>query len=57
MSGTELLAVRFEVHRAPLPPVAYRMLGSFSEADDAVQEAAWFKASRSYVSGVENLGG
>src|SRR6184192_277779 len=47
---------RFETHRAHLRAVAYRMLGSLSEADDAVQEA-WLKLSRSETSGIENLGG
>ncbi|WP_435974900.1 RNA polymerase sigma factor SigJ [Streptomyces sp. Qhu_M48] len=52
----ELLARRFEADRDHLRAVAYRMLGSLSEAEDAVQEA-WFKLSRSDVSGVENLSG
>jgi RNA polymerase sigma factor (sigma-70 family) len=46
----------FEVHRPRLRAVAYRMLGSLAEADDAVQEA-WIRLSRSDTSGVENLGG
>jgi RNA polymerase sigma-70 factor (ECF subfamily) len=50
------LAERFEEHRTHLRAVAYRMLGSLSEADDAVQEA-WLRLSRSDTSGVENLGG
>src|SRR5713101_1110628 len=50
------LAERFEEHRTHLLAVAYRMLGSPSEADDAVQEA-WLRLSRSDTSGVENLGG
>jgi len=50
------LAERFEANRAHLRGVAYRMLGSLSEADDAVQEA-WLRLSRSDTSGVENLGG
>jgi RNA polymerase sigma-70 factor, ECF subfamily len=50
------LAERFEDHRTRLRAVAYRMLGSLSEADDAVQEA-WLRLSRSDTSGVENLGG
>ncbi len=50
------LAERFEDHRTHLRAVAYRMLGSLSEADDAVQEA-WLRLSRSDTSGVENLGG
>src|SRR5919204_6894999 len=49
------LAQRFEEHRARLRAVAYRMLGSLSEADDAVQEA-WLRLSRSDTSNVENLG-
>src|SRR6266540_4029245 len=50
------LAERFEAHRTHLRAVAYRMLGSLAEADDAVQEA-WLRLSRSDPSGVENLGG
>ena len=46
----------FEANRTHLRAVAYRMLGSTSEADDAVQEA-WLRLSRSGTSGVENLGG
>jgi len=56
MNGHDRLAERFEAHRAHLRAVAYRMLGSLSEADDAVQEA-WLRLSRSEVSGIENLGG
>ena len=52
----EWLAERFEGHRARLRAVAYRMLGSTGEADDAVQEA-WLRLSRSGAGGVENLGG
>src|SRR5712692_8943819 len=52
----EWLAERFEEHRAHLKAVAYRMLGSLTEADDAVQDA-WLRLSRSGASGVENLGG
>jgi len=52
----EWLAERFEAHRGHLKGVAYRMLGSLSEADDAVQEA-WLRLSRADTSGVENLGG
>jgi RNA polymerase sigma factor (sigma-70 family) len=52
----EWLADRFEEHRARLRAVAYRMLGSLSEADDAVQDA-WLRLSRSGASEVENLGG
>jgi RNA polymerase sigma-70 factor (ECF subfamily) len=50
------LAERFEAHRARLRAVAYRMLGSRSEADDALQES-WLRVSRADTSGVENLGG
>jgi RNA polymerase sigma factor (sigma-70 family) len=50
------LVERFEENRTHLRRVAYRMLGSRSEADDAVQEA-WLRLSRSDASGVENLGG
>jgi RNA polymerase sigma factor (sigma-70 family) len=52
----ELLADRFEADRTRLQGVAYRLLGSTSEADDAVQEA-WIRLSRSGTEGVENLGG
>ncbi|MEU6759657.1 sigma-70 family RNA polymerase sigma factor [Streptomyces sp. NPDC046685] len=52
----ELLAGRFEEHRPRLRAVAYRMLGSLSESEDAVQEA-WLKLSRSDAAAVENLGG
>jgi RNA polymerase sigma factor (sigma-70 family) len=51
-----LLAERFEEHRPHLRGVAFRMLGSVHEADDAVQEA-WLRLSRSDTSGVENLRG
>jgi RNA polymerase sigma factor (sigma-70 family) len=50
------LAQRFEENRTHLRAVAYRMLGSLSEADDAVQEA-WPRLSRSDTSGIQNLGG
>jgi RNA polymerase sigma-70 factor, ECF subfamily len=49
------LAERFEEHRPRLRAVAYRMLGSLSEADDAVQDA-WLRVSRADTSEVENLG-
>jgi RNA polymerase sigma-70 factor (ECF subfamily) len=52
----EILAGRFEAHRAHLRAVAYRMLGSSTEADDAVQEA-WLRLSRADTSGVDNLAG
>ena len=55
MNEQEWLAERFEEHRPRLRAVAYRMLGSLSEADDAVQEA-WLRLSRADTSGVENLG-
>jgi RNA polymerase sigma factor (sigma-70 family) len=50
------LAARFEAHRTRLRAVAFRMLGSLSEADDAVQES-WLRLSRSDTAGIENLGG
>jgi hypothetical protein len=56
MDEREWLAERFEEHRTHLRAVAYRMLGSLSEADDAVQEA-WLRLSRSDASEIENLGG
>jgi RNA polymerase sigma factor (sigma-70 family) len=52
----EWMAERFEANRPHLRAVAFRMLGSVSEADDAVQEA-WLRLSRSDPSGIENLGG
>jgi RNA polymerase sigma-70 factor (ECF subfamily) len=55
MDERDWLADRFEEHRTRLRAVAYRMLGSLSEADDAVQEA-WLRLSRSDAGGVENLG-
>jgi RNA polymerase sigma-70 factor, ECF subfamily len=54
MDDNEFLAERFEEHRAHLRAVAYRMLGSLSEADDAVQEA-WLRLNRSDASAIENL--
>jgi len=56
MDEHEWLAAEFEAHRTHLRAVAYRMLGSLSEADDAVQES-WLHLRRSGTSGVENLGG
>src|ERR671911_2715404 len=56
MDEHDWLVEQFEAHRAHLRAVAYRMLGSMSEADDAVQEA-WLRLSRSDTSDVENLGG
>jgi RNA polymerase sigma-70 factor (ECF subfamily) len=56
MNETDLLAAQFEKNRSHLRAVAYRMLGSLTEADDAVQEA-WLKLSRSDATSVENLGG
>jgi RNA polymerase sigma factor (sigma-70 family) len=55
MDERDWLAERFEEHRPRLRAVAYRMLGSVSEADDAVQEA-WLRLSRSEASEIENLG-
>jgi RNA polymerase sigma-70 factor (ECF subfamily) len=52
----ELLGEQFEAHREHLRAVAYRMLGSRGEADDAVQEA-WIRLSRSDPSAIDNLGG
>ena len=56
MDENEWLADRFEDHRAHLRAVAYRMLGSLTEADDAVQDT-WLRLSRSGADDVENLGG
>ncbi len=56
MDDREFLARQFEEHRTRLKAVAYRMLGSLSEADDAVQEA-WIRLSRSDAGEIENLGG
>jgi RNA polymerase sigma factor (sigma-70 family) len=56
MDEDQWLAEQFEANRTHLRAVAYRMLGSLSEADDAVQES-WLRLSRSDTSGVENLGG
>src|SRR5499427_3291354 len=54
MPTPEYLAEQFEQHRTHLRAVAYRMLGSASEADDAVQES-WIRLGRTDVSGVDNL--
>jgi RNA polymerase sigma factor (sigma-70 family) len=56
MNQTDSLAAQFENNRSHLRAVAYRMLGSPSEADDAVQET-WLKLNRSDAGGIDNLGG
>jgi RNA polymerase sigma-70 factor (ECF subfamily) len=56
MDEDDWLVARFEEHRPHLKAVAYRMLGSLSEADDAVQEA-WLRFSRADTDAVENMGG
>jgi RNA polymerase sigma factor (sigma-70 family) len=56
MDEHDVVAERFEVHRARLRAVAYQTLGSASEADDAVQEA-WLRLSRTDPGSIENLGG
>jgi RNA polymerase sigma factor (sigma-70 family) len=56
MDERDWLAERFEEHRSRLRAVAYRMLGSLSEADDAVQEA-WLRLGRSDAGAIENLDG
>src|SRR4030095_1768178 len=56
MKAGEWLADRFEEHRAHLRMVAYRMLGSTSDADDAVQDA-WIRFNRTDTSDIENLRG
>ncbi len=56
MDEHDWLAERFEAERSHLRAVAYRMLGSLPEAEDAVQES-WLHLSRSDTSGIENLGG
>jgi RNA polymerase sigma factor (sigma-70 family) len=56
MDEADWLAARFEEQRAQLRAVAYRMLGSLAEADDAVQNS-WLRLSRADTAGVENLAG
>ena len=56
MPERDVLATEFEQNRTHLRAVAYRMLGSLSDADDAVQES-WLHVSRSGTAGVKNLGG
>jgi RNA polymerase sigma factor (sigma-70 family) len=56
MDTQDRLADDFEAHRAHLRAVAYRMLGSAAEAEDAVQEA-WLRLSRADAASVDNLGG
>ena len=56
MTPQDWLAEEFEKQRPHMQAVAYRMLGSASEADDAVQEA-WLRLARANSSAVENLGG
>ncbi len=56
MEREQFVTGEFEAHRPHLRAVAYRMLGSTAEADDAVQEA-WFRLARADTSSVENMGG
>src|SRR5712671_7626039 len=56
MSDRDWLAAQFEEHRPHLRRVAYRMLGTIDDSDDAVQEA-WLRLSRTDDSAIENLGG
>ena len=56
MTDPDQLAAEFERHRTHLRAVAYRMLGSVNEADDAVQET-WLRLSRSDSDAIDNLGG
>src|SRR5437764_11920506 len=56
MGDNDLLAGEFEQHRARLRAVAYRMLGSITDADDAVQES-WLRLSRSEPDAIDNLPG
>src|SRR5262245_19270054 len=55
MTEPDWLAERFEQNRTRLRAVAYRMLGSFAEAEDAVQEA-WLRARKADASDVDNIG-
>ncbi len=56
MDEADWLAEQFEEHRTHLRAVAYRMLGSLSEAEDALQDS-WLRVSRAGAEGVDNLGG
>jgi RNA polymerase sigma-70 factor (ECF subfamily) len=56
MSDKDQLAAAFEANRARLRGIAYRMLGSAAEAEDAVQEA-WLRVQRSDMGAIENIGG
>jgi RNA polymerase sigma-70 factor (ECF subfamily) len=56
MSQSNVLAEQFELHRDHLRSVAYRIVGSATDADDAVQET-WLRLSRSDIAEIENLGG
>ena len=56
MDDETWLAQQFEKNRRHLPAVAYRMLGSLSEADDAVQDT-WLRLSRSDAGSIQNLSG
>jgi RNA polymerase sigma-70 factor (ECF subfamily) len=56
MDERDVLAERFDAERGRLRAVAYRMLGSLTEAEDAVQEA-WLRLARSDNSAIENLSG
>jgi DNA-directed RNA polymerase specialized sigma24 family protein len=56
MDESDWLTLRFEENRTHLRAVAYQMLGSLSDADDAVQET-WLRLSRSDPSNIGNLGG
>src|SRR5262245_2257978 len=56
MTDDDRLVARFEEHRTRLHAIAYRMLGSSAEADDAVQET-WLRLRRADADAIENLGG